>query len=103
MKPFPMLWWWIALLVIFLLSNLPFLAPAWASYLASASDCTLTGGGAAPPCIIDGVDRGQDLQALSYMALYVFISWPLGALLFAVWLIALLVARGRWKRRQLNA
>ena len=102
MKPFPMLGYWIALVVIVIIANLPFIPAAYAGWLANANGCTITGG-AATECMIDGVDRGRDLQQLSYVSLYVFFTWPLGALLFIIWLIMLLRARGRWKREQLRA
>jgi hypothetical protein len=102
MKTFPMWGYWIGLLVILIIANLPFIPAAYAGWLADTNGCTITGG-APPECMIDGVDRGHDIQQLSYVSLYVFFTWPLGAVLFIVWLVMLLRARGRWKREQLHA
>jgi hypothetical protein len=103
MKKIPMLGYWIALAVIVVIANLPLIPTAYAGWLAQSNDCTIIAGGTPPPCEIDGVDRGRNLQDMSNAGLYVLLTWPLGAVLFIVWLVVLLAARGRWKREQLRA
>ena len=103
MKPFPMLGYWIALLVILIVANLPFGPTAYAGWLAESNGCTIIAAGTPPPCEIGGVERGKDLQDMSNAGLYVLLTWPLGAVLFVIWLVMLLRARGRWKREPLRA
>lgn len=99
MKLFP--WWpyWIVLALIILVAMSPIGVAMVAAGIANAHGCSLSEG-LVLPCIIDGVDRGHDLQMLGVSLWYVLLTWPLGLFLGMIWLIVLLIHRGKWKRRQ---
>ena len=44
------------------------------------------------PCVIGGKDYGQTFYDLGFLIWYSYLSLPTGAVLFAVWLVAAIVA-----------
>ena len=44
------------------------------------------------PCVIGGKDYGQTFYDLGFLIWYSYLSLPAGAVLFAVWLVAAIVA-----------
>ncbi len=55
--------------------------------------------GVLDPCLIDGVDKAPELQALANSFWYALYTWPAGILLTTVWLLVLFWHRTRWKRK----
>jgi uncharacterized membrane protein len=97
-RKFPMLGYWIALAIIIVLANIPFVFTSYATMQAEQYGCAISSGFIAE-CMVDEVDRGLQLHDLAAAGLYVLITWPLGLVAFAVWLVVLLRHRGRWKKR----
>jgi TRAP-type C4-dicarboxylate transport system permease small subunit len=46
----------------------------------------------ASPCVIGGKDYGQTLYDLGFLIWYSYLSLPVGAVLFALWAVAALIA-----------
>jgi len=44
------------------------------------------------PCVINGKDYGQTFYDLGFLIWYSYLSLPTGAVLFAVWLVAAIIA-----------
>jgi hypothetical protein len=44
------------------------------------------------PCVINGKDYGQTFYDLGFLIWYSYLSLPSGAVLFAVWLVAAIIA-----------
>jgi hypothetical protein len=44
------------------------------------------------PCVIGGKDYGQRFYDLGFLIWYSYLSLPTGAVLFAVWLVAAIIA-----------
>jgi hypothetical protein len=89
---------------IILVGISPFLVSGIAGSIASANGCELHEG-FANPCVIGGVDYGDDLYAMGVAGWLVFMTLPVAAILFAlyvlVWLviIAARIWRGRRKKK----
>lgn len=96
---FGMKWYWIALVAIMIFSVLPLISGIGAAYIAESNGCRLDEG-SSHPCIIAGVDWGDMLYALGVLTWLMFATFPIGFVLFIVWLIALIIHRLAWRRRQ---
>jgi hypothetical protein len=96
--PFP--WWpyWIALVVIFLGAMAPIGITLYAANAAQDLGCTVTDG-RLDPCLVDGVDKAAELQAMAGSFIYALITWPAGILLACLWLGILWLHRKRWSRK----
>ncbi len=78
------------LLVIFLIAAGPILVSMAAGTIAEANGCRLHEG-FPEPCIINGVDRGEDLYTYGVLGLLSLGTIPLGLLLFAVYLAVVVI------------
>jgi hypothetical protein len=90
--------YWLVLVLIVVVAMAPLGVSAYGSALAERHGCAVSAGFISE-CIIDGVDKGSELHALAAAGLYALFTWPLALVLLVVWLIVLLVNRGRWKRQ----
>src|SRR5437016_1621458 len=95
-----MRWYWLVFVLIIAFAILPMFTMAYGISVANSHDCAVNEGNI-NPCIIDGVDQGQNLAALSMSFLYIFLTFPLAAVFFAIWLTVLLIHRYRWNKGQL--
>ncbi len=91
--------YWLVLALIIIVAMAPLGVSAYGSALAAQHGCAVSAGFVSE-CIIDGVDNGAELHGLAAAGLYALFTWPLALLIFVVWLVVLLVHRGRWKRSQ---
>ena len=96
---FHMRWYWLVFVLIIAFAILPMFTMAYGISVANSHDCAVTEGNI-NPCIIDGVDQGQTLAALSMSYLYIFWTFPLAVGFFGFWLAVLLIHRYRWNKRQ---
>ena len=93
--------WWpylVALALIFIGAMAPIGLTVYAANVAQGNGCTVSNG-VLDPCLIDGVDKAPELQALANSFWYALYTWPAGILLITVWLLVLLWHRTRWKRK----
>lgn len=97
-RRFPMAIYWVLFVVIGIVSFLPLLTTIFSVAIANAYDCNVSES-VLNPCIIDGTDWGRELQFGGISFWYVLVTWPLGFVLFLIWLAVLLIHRGRFKRR----
>ena len=90
--------YWLVLLLIVVIAMAPLAVSAYGSMLAEQHGCAVSAGFISE-CIIDGLDKGAELHGLAAAGLYALFTWPLALVMFAVWLVVLLVHRSRWKRQ----
>jgi hypothetical protein len=93
--------WWpylVALALIFVGAMAPIGLTVYAANVAQGHGCTVSNG-VLDPCIIDGIDKALELQALANSFWYALYTWPAGILLTTVWLLVLFWHRTRWKRK----
>jgi hypothetical protein len=96
-RQFPMLGYWIALAAIVILANIPLFVSAYGGWVAEQHGCAVSVGYISE-CMIDGLNKGAELQRLVSSGLYALLTWPLGLVAFVVWLVFLFRHRARWKR-----
>ena len=99
-RKFPWLIYWIVLVLIGLVTLAPVASVVACSMIANAAGCHVDEG-SVHPCVINGHDYGETLYTLGMMGWFMLITLPAGALAFVVWLIALLLHRGAWRKRAL--
>ena len=88
------------ILAILLFAIGPFIGVAYAGSLAGKYGCQLDEG-SAHPCLVNGVDRGDDLYALGMLGWLGLVTIPLGMAVLAVYLLLVLVfSLARRKRRK---
>lgn len=103
-----MKWKWIAIhaavvLLILLAALSPLIATAIAGRIADANGCELHEG-FVNPCVIDGVDRGQDLYTTAMLGWLAIATVPIGLAAAAVYLLVVVaVALVRRNRRAVRA
>jgi len=93
--------WWpylVALALIFIGAMAPIGLTVYAVNRAQGYGCTATGG-LFDPCIVAGVDKAPELQAMANSFWYALYSWPAGIVAMTVWLLVLMWHRSRWKKR----
>jgi hypothetical protein len=95
---FPMAIYWVLLALIVLVGILPLLTTLIAVGIAEANGCTISESVLAP-CLIGGADWGYWLQFGGISALYLLVTFPVGFVLFIIWLVVLLIHRGVFRRR----
>lgn len=100
-----MRWKWIGIhaavvLLILAAALSPLIATAIAGIIAEANGCELHEG-FANPCVINGVDRGEDLYAAGMLGWFAIATIPIGVVAAAVYL--LVVAIVAWVRRRRKA
>src|SRR3954464_12424829 len=97
-KKFPWTTYLTLLVLILAFALAPIGSVAVAGFLANAHGCRLDEG-SAHPCVIGGKDRGELLYTLGVLGWLMLITLPAGAVAFAVWLVVVLLHRGRWQRQ----
>jgi hypothetical protein len=99
-----MKWKWVAIhalvVVLILLAGLsPFIATAIAGSIANANGCELHEG-FVNPCVINGVDRGQDLYTLGVLGWLGIATVPLGLIAALVYLLVVVIVSLVRRRRR---
>jgi hypothetical protein len=90
----------LAVLLILLFAIGPFIGVAYAGSVAERYGCRLDEG-SAHPCVVNGVDRGDDLYALGMLGWLGLATLPLGmAALVVYFLLVLVFSLARRKRRK---
>ncbi|WP_210332613.1 hypothetical protein [Methylosinus sp. H3A] len=87
----------LALVAITFFAFLPLLSLFAASLVASANSCALDEGNP-HPCLILGSDVGQTLYNMAVGGWLMIFTLPIGAGLFVLWLLVLVVHS--WRRRK---
>ncbi|HEY8576558.1 MAG TPA: hypothetical protein VIL88_09500 [Devosia sp.] len=98
-RRFGMKWYWIALVAIVLFASFPFISVLIASSLAESHGCVLNEG-SVHPCIIAGADWGSALYTMGVLGWLMLATFPIGFVLFLVWLVILAVHRAAWGRKE---
>ena len=98
-RRFPWILYWIVLVLIALVALAPVASVVACGVIANAHGCHVDEG-SVHPCMINGKDYGQLLYTLGVMGWLMLVTLPAGAVAFALWLVALLVHRGAWRKRQ---
>jgi hypothetical protein len=80
----------LVVLLILVLGFSPFIGVAVAGYIAESNGCTLHEG-FVNPCVIDGVDRGQDLYTWFVLGWLGIGTVPLGILAAAAYIVIVLI------------
>lgn len=86
-----------ALAAIVFVTVLPLIFLFTAGFVASVNDCALDEGGA-HPCLVLGSDVGQILYNMVVGGWLMIFTLPIGAGLFVLWLLVLVVHS--WRRRK---
>jgi hypothetical protein len=97
-RRFPWGWYGLALTLILLLAAAPLIGVMVAGAVAEANGCVLHEG-FVNSCLVEGVERGDMLYTLFVLGWLMLATIPLGALALCVWLLALIVHRVLWGRR----
>ncbi|MGI8820468.1 MAG: hypothetical protein ACR2ID_06345 [Chthoniobacterales bacterium] len=97
-KRFPTRLYALLLFLIAAVALAPFASILISDAIAGHYNCTLNEGGA-HPCVIGGVDVGETLAVMFVLGWLMFLTVPLGAVAFLIWLVVLVIHRIRWKRR----
>lgn len=87
------------LALIALIAFLPVLTMMVAIVVTGAYGCNINES-IASVCEIGGTDMGYWLQFGQFSIFYIFLTFPLGVVLFVIWLIVLLVHNSRFNRRK---
>ena len=102
MKRFPWIPYCLALALIGLVALAPVFAVILCSVIANAFGCKVDEG-SVHPCMIHGKDYGAQLYTLGVSGWFMLATLPAGALAGALWLVALLLHRSKWRKRQASA
>src|SRR6201993_2585595 len=97
-KRFPWILYWIVLVLIVLVAFAPVGSVVACGLIANAHGCRVDEG-SVHPCVIGGKDYGQLLYTLGVMGWLMLVTIPAGAGAFALWLVALFLHRGAWRKR----
>jgi hypothetical protein len=76
------------LLLILLFTTAPIISVAVAGWIAESNGCILNES-QPHPCIVNGVDQGDNLYALGVMGWFMLVTIPLGGLAFIVYVLIL--------------
>ncbi len=98
-KRFPWILYGLALALIILVALAPVFAVILCSAIANAYGCKVDEG-SIHPCMIHGKDYGEQLYALGVSGWLMLATLPAGALAAAIWLVALILHRSSWRKRQ---
>jgi hypothetical protein len=98
-KRFPWILYWIALALIILIALAPVFAVVLCSVIANAYGCKVDEG-SVHPCVINGKDYGEMLYVLGVSGWVMLATLPAGAIAGATWLVALVLHRSKWRKRQ---
>ena len=88
----------VILVIVLAFALWPIGSVMYAANVAEAHGCALDEG-SVHPCIVDGEDVGEALNAFAVMGWFMLATVPLGGGALIVWLIALLAHRNAWRRR----
>jgi hypothetical protein len=104
-----MKWKWVVIhvvviVLILLAAGSPLIAVAIAGSIANANGCELHEG-FVNPCVIDGVDRGQDLYTAAMLGWFAIATVPIGLIAALVYLLVVVIVAlvRRNRRRTLTA
>jgi hypothetical protein len=97
-KRFPWILYGIVLLLIILVALAPVGSVVVCGVIANAHGCRVDEG-SIHPCVVNGKDYGPLLYQLGVMGWLMLVTLPAGAIAFSVWLVVLLIHRGRWRKR----
>ena len=89
----------LALIVLFALA--PIGSVIACSCIANIAGCKVDEG-SVHPCIINGNDYGHMLYTLGVLGWLMLVTVPGGTIAFAVWLVALIIHRNAWRKRQVT-
>ncbi len=102
-------WKWVlihlgVILLILVIGLSPLIATAIAGTIAERNGCELHEG-FVNPCVIDGVDRGQDLYTTAMVGWLAIATVPIGVAVAAIYLLAVVIIAliRRSRRRALAA
>ena len=101
-KRFPWILYGLVLALIVLVALAPIFAVISCSVIASAYGCKVDEG-SVHPCMIHGKDYGEQLYALGVSGWFMLVTLPIGALAGAIWLVALILHRSSWRKRQASS
>jgi len=93
-RRFPWAVYWILFALIAVFAVLPVITTIVAVAVTGAYGCNISES-VRSVCEIGGTDMGEWLQFGGMSFLYIFLTFPIGFVLFIVWLIVLLVHRAR--------
>lgn len=94
-RRFPWAIYWIVFALIAVFAVLPIVTTIVAVAVTGAYGCNINES-VASVCQIGGTDMGYWLQFGGMSFLYIFLTFPIGFVLFIVWLIVLLIHRARF-------
>ena len=97
-KPFPWIFYWIALVLIVLFAFAPIGSVRTCAWIANSHGCKVDEG-SVHPCIINGKDYGQLLYTLGVLGWLMLVTIPGGLFAFVIWLIVLILHRASWRKR----
>ena len=96
---FGMLWYWLTLALIALLIIAPVILFVVSLVITETNGCVINEA-TVQPCIINGSDWAQPLEGTTILGLLgMGLGGGLATVLFAVWLVVLLIHRFIWGRR----
>lgn len=75
---------------IVLVAIAPIIPAAIAGNVANAAGCQLDEG-SIHPCVINGVDYGEDLYTWGMMPWFLFASFPIAVILFVIYLVVVAI------------
>ncbi len=96
-KRFPWIRYGIVLALIVLVALSPIFSVVLCGVIANAAGCKVDEG-SVHPCIIAGHDYGQLLYTLGVLGWLMLVTLPGGAFAFAIWVVALVVHRSKWRQ-----
>jgi hypothetical protein len=97
-KSFPWIIYAIFLILIALFALAPIGSVVACSIMASHYGCHVDEG-SVHPCMANGKDIGPLLYQLGVLGWLMFVTLPIGALAFCIWLVILLVHHSSWRKR----